>query len=263
MEPEGRQKFILDELSRKGILSVRQFANSLGVSEMTVRRDLALLEREDKVSTFYGGVSLHPNYNRELSHEQNGNGYYSLERESLRQRAEKTRIAQKAASMIEPGDVVLLDMGTTCSMMVDYIGDDSNHIVYTYSQEVFDKCIHRKNLRTVLCGGYFHRNTRMFESPEGVAALKRASFNKAFYGSMGITANAGVSTVYSYEVLTRKTALESSQKKILLADYTKMGKAWYVEYAELSDFDILITDDKISTEHVRLLEDSGIELIIV
>ena len=263
MDPEERQKFILKELSQKGVLSVKHFANYLQVSEMTVRRDLAFLEREDKVSTFYGGVSLHPNYNSELSPAQNGNGFYSLEREFLRQRAEKTRIAQKAASLIEPLDVVLIDMGTTSSLMVDYISEDSNHIVYTYSLEVFDKCIHRKNLRTVLCGGYFHRNTRMFESPEGVAALKRASFNKAFYGAMGITSNDGVSSVHSYEVLTRRTALESSLKKILLADSTKMGKAWYVKYAELSDFDTLITDDKISAEHIKMIEDSGVELIIV
>ena len=263
MHREDRQKFILHELKQNGTLSVSHFAGLLCVSEMTVRRDLSLLEKDDKVALYYGGVSLHPNYNSDSVSQQNGFGHYSIEREVLRQRQEKIKIAQKAATLIEPSDVLLIDMGSTCQLMVDYIDGSSDHIVYTYSLDVFEKCMSRKNLRIVLCGGYFHENTRMFESPEGVATLKKARFNKAFFGAMGISTNAGVSTVHSYEAETRRTALESSHQKILLADSTKMDKAWRVKYAELSNFDTLITDDKISEENVRMLEDSGVKLLIV
>jgi len=263
MNQDDRQKLILHELNQSYTLSVSQLAQLLQVSEMTVRRDISVLEKNNKVTTFYGGVSLHQNGSVDLSSTQSRTGYYSVEHESLRQVSEKDRIARKAASLIEPSDVLMIDMGSTCHLMVDYIDDSSNHIVYTYSLEVFNNCLRKDNLRTVLCGGYYYENTRMFESPEGVAALKNASFNKAFFGAMGISSTAGVSAMHTYEVATRKAALESSCQKILLVDSTKMGKAWYVKYGDLSDFDILITDDNISTEHINMVRDSGIELIIV
>lgn len=263
---EDRLKNILKEVGLNGAMSIRQLSDKLNVSEMTIRRDITRLEKDKQVSVFYGGVILNQNRDKNMS-ENNGPGFekgsYSFEREASRQTDEKLRIAKKAAALIEPSDVLLIDMGSTCSLLIDYISDNSDHIIYTYSVNVLIKSIQKKNLKTVLCGGYFHDNTGMFESVEGIAQLKKAHFNKAFFGAMGVTDNIGVTTVHTYEVLTRRTALASSQQKILLVDSTKIGKAWYAKYADLSEIDIIITDNKINPEHIKMLEAAGVKLIIV
>ena len=262
MNQLNRKNIILEKLSKEGTLTISKFADMLQVSEMTVRRDISALEKEAKVLTFYGGVSLNPDYSVDSRVVQNGENDYCVERESLCQSAEKNRIANKAASLIEPSDVLFIDMGSTCQLILDYIDDGPKHIVYTYSLDVFNKCRSKENIRTVLCGGYFYENTRMFEGPEGILTLENANYNKAFFGTMGITQN-GVSVVHSYEVMTRKASLKTDSQKILLADSTKMGKEWRVTYGEISDFDIIITDDKISTEHAKMIEGFGVELIVV
>jgi len=262
---DDRLKNIVKEIGTNGVMSIKQLSDILNVSEMTVRRDISRLEKDKQVSVFYGGVTLNQNRDKGLL-ENNNSGVerdYSFEREISRQTDEKLRIAKKAASLIEPSDVLLIDIGSTCSMLLDYISDESDHIVYTYSLNVFSKCIPKKHLKTVVCGGYFHENTGMFESVEGAAQLKKAYFNKAFFGAMGVTDNIGVTTVHTYEVLMRRSALASSRQKILLVDSTKLGKAWYAKYADLSEMDIVITDDKVSPEHRKMLENSGVQLIIV
>jgi DeoR family deoxyribose operon repressor len=257
---------IIKGLETNGIMSIKQLAEKLNVSEMTIRRDIARLEKQNQVNVFYGGVML--NKNRDKHHLENDNNgsdkeAYLFEIELSRQTEEKTRIAQKAATLIEPSDVLMIDVGSTCSLLVDCINDDSEHIVYTYSMNVLNKSVQRKNMRTVLCGGYFHGSTGMFESAEGAAQLKKAYINKAFFGARGITDTVGITTEHPYEVLMKKTAMESSQQKILLVDSTKIGKVWYSKYAELSEMDIIITDDKVSPDHVKMIENSGIKLYIV
>ncbi len=259
-----RLRNIIKEIGENGVMSIKQLAEKLNVSEMTIRRDISRLEKEKQVSVFYGGVTLYQNKDKSLS-DNNGveRDFYSFEKEISRQTVEKIRIAKRAAALIEPSDVLLIDIGSTCSLLLDYISEETEHIVYTYSANVFSKCIRKKNLRTVVCGGYYHNNTGMFESPEGVLQLKKAYFNKAFFGAMGVTENIGITTVHTYEILMRRTALSSSQQKILLVDSTKLGKAWYAKYADLSEMDIVITDDKASPEHVKMLEGAGVQLIIV
>jgi DeoR family deoxyribose operon repressor len=262
---DDRLKSIVKEIGANGVMSIKQLADILNVSEMTIRRDISRLEKENQVSVFYGGVTLCHNRDKALP-EAAGNGSekdYSFERALSRQTNEKMRIAKKAASLLEPSDVLMIDTGSTCSMIVDYIGDESDHIVYTYSINVFNKCIQKDNLRTVLCGGYYHDNIGMFESAEGAAQLKKAYFNKAFFACMGVTDNVGITAVHSCEVLMRRSALGSSRQKILLADSTKLGKAWYAKYADLTEMDIVITDDKITSEHLKMLENSGVKVLVV
>lgn len=261
---EDRLKNIVKEIGANGVMSIKQLSEAMNVSEMTIRRDIYRLEKEKQVSVFYGGVTL--NQNKDKGDIDNNNGSekdYSFEREISKQTNEKIRIAKKAATLIEPSDVLLIDIGSTCSLLLDYISEESNHIIYTYSGNVFSKSIHKNNLRTVVCGGYYHVNTGMFESAEGAAQLKKAYFNKAFFGAMGVTDTLGVTTVHTYEVPMRRSALAASQQKILLIDSTKLGKAWYAKYADLSEMNTVITDDKISPEHKKMLENAGVELIIV
>jgi DeoR family deoxyribose operon repressor len=222
---------------------------------MMVRRDIADLEKENVVDVFFGGISLK---SKESSHPD-----YEIENEINEMREEKKRIAQKAVSLIEPNDVILVDTGTTTRLMIDYIPNDINLIVYCYALDIIAECCRIPNLKVVACGGYFHSNTRMFESEEGADLIKKTHINKVFMAARGVSKEVGITTAEPYEVNLKKTALSNSEKRILLVDSTKFGKAWYAKYAEIDDFDTIITDSSLEAEHRKVFEDKKTELILV
>ncbi len=251
-----RIKKITSELMKKKVMSIRELTNVLDVSEMTIRRDVAELEKQNVIDVFFGGVSL-------KSKKINGNYNYQIENEVSKKEEEKRRIAQKAASLIEPNDVILIDTGSTTGMMLDYITDDMNQIVYCYALNIINRACSKSNLKVVACGGYFHSNTSMFESEEGANLIKKTHLNKVFLAARGISKEVGITTAEPYEVDMKKTALEASEQKILLADSSKFGKAWYARYADLKDIDIIISDSGLDSEYRKMIEGQGITLHIV
>lgn len=253
MNKAGRLEEINKELRNKKVMSIKELAGILDVSEMTVRRDVAELEKNNVVDVFFGGVSL----------SETGPQYYQIEKEVGRMMDEKKRIARKAVSLIEPLDVILIDTGSTTGLMIDYLPDNMNHIVYCYALNIINGVCSRPNLSVVTCGGYFHRNTYMFESEEGADLLRKAQLNKIFMAARGISKEKGITTAEPYEIEMKKAALSASEDKILLADSTKFGKAWYAKYADLSEFNIIITDDKLDDMYRKIIEDMGITLYTV
>lgn len=252
-----RREQLLDFLGKNRFLTIKQLAHDLNVSEMTIRRDIALLAKASKVKTFYGGVSL----NTEIDHLEKGN--YRIDAELIRKTEIKKRIAQKAASLIEPHDVILIDTGSTTSGIVDFITEGSDHTVYCYALNIINSVCEKDFLNVVVCGGYYHRNTKMFESEEGASIIKKANINKAFMAARGVTDTVGITTAEPYEINVKKAALSVSEHKILLVDSSKFGKAWYAKYADLTEIDTIITDSDIKEDYRKMILDKGIKLIIV
>lgn len=251
-----RKEAILDFLKNKNIITVKELAQHFSVSDMTIRRDLYTLEENDSVEIFFGGVSL-------KNKEPINNGGYSIENELEERTEQKERIAKKAVSLIKENDVILIDTGSTTGSMLNYIEDDMFHTVYCYALNIINGVCARPNLRVVACGGYFHNNTRMFESEEGASLIKKTYINKAFLAARGITKEVGITTAEPYEIEMKKAAISSSEQKILLVDSTKFGKAWYAKYADLSEIDVVITDTDVDKKYIELLKKMDIVLYIV
>ncbi len=249
---------ILASLKENNMKTIRQFAEELGVSEMTIRRDISALEKSGQVNVFFGGVAL--NTANKAGSDKSG---YSFSRELTERMDEKKRIAMKAASLIEPKDVIFIDTGSTTGYIADHLPAESSYIVYTCSLSVLNSACDRDNVKVVGCGGYFHRETRMFESEEGIQLLKKTHINKAFMAARGVTDVVGITTAETYETAMKKAALGASQQKILLVDSSKFGKAWYAKYADLDEIDTIITDEGIKDEYREMIEKRGITLLIV
>jgi DeoR family deoxyribose operon repressor len=103
----------------------------------------------------------------------------------------------------------------------------------------------------------------MLESPEGIEMIKRIRANKSFISAAGVSEKLGVTCATAYEKETKRAVIESSDKKILLVDSTKFGKIKISHFADLTDFDIIITDIGISKEFVNIIKNIGIKLYIV
>lgn len=254
----NRVNYLLNRLSIDGFSSIKELSKKLEVSEMTIRRDLWELSKSNIVTLIPGGAILKKNPPIDKDEEK----YLIQAAESL-MLEEKIKISRKAASLIEPNDVIVIDTGSTTENLPKFIPENMPLTVICYALNILFNVYENKNWKLVFSGGYFHNNTLMFESPEGIEIIKRIRANKAFISAAGVSEKLGVTCATAYEKETKRAVIESSDKKILLVDSTKFGKIKISHFADLTDFDIIITDTGISKEFVNIIKNIGIKLYIV
>ncbi|MCJ7789041.1 MAG: DeoR/GlpR family DNA-binding transcription regulator [Candidatus Atribacteria bacterium] len=253
-----RTDFILNNLSVNGFVSIKELSKRLEVSEMTVRRDLRELSKENIVTLIPGGAVLKRNSPIDTDEDK----YLIQAAESL-MLEEKIKISRKAASLIEPNDVIVIDTGSTTENIPKFIPENMPLTVICYALNILFNVYENKNWKLIFPGGYFHGDTLMLESPEGIEMIKRIRANKSFISAAGVSEKLGVTCATAYEKETKRAVIESSDKKILLVDSTKLGKIKISHFADLTDFDIIITDTGISKEFVNIIKNIGIKLYIV
>ena len=192
-----------------------------------------------------------------------GRGAYSLVEPGGSAAAEKMRIGMKAASLIEAGDVVIVDSGSTTEWLARSIPADIPVTILCFALNIMLEAGRDKARTIVLAGGVLHGETLVFESPEGISVIKRHRANKAFLTAGGVSAKLGVTCVGSAEAELKKAAIASSSTRILLADSRKFGTVKPSWFADLVDFDAVVTDAGISLDYVEILRELGIALHVV
>jgi DeoR family deoxyribose operon repressor len=254
----NRVNYLLNRLSIDGFSSIKELSKKLEVSEMTIRRDLRELSKSNIVTLIPGGAILKKNSLIDKDEEK----YLIQAAESL-MLEEKIKISRKAASLIEPNDVIVIDTGSTTENLPKFIRENMPLTVICYALNILFNVYENKNWKLIFPGGYFHGDTLMLESPEGIEMIKRIRANKSFISAAGVSEKLGVTCATAYEKETKRVVIESSDKKILLVDSTKFGKIKISHFADLTDFDIIITDTGISKEFVNIIKNIGIKLYIV
>ncbi len=249
---------IIGLLKERNGASIRELSESLDVSVMTIRRDLTELANDNVVRLIFGGVVLNPEYG-----EADPAVAYSFQSEKTEHAQEKDRIGKKAASLIEPCDIIIVDSGTTAEALVRNLPGSFPITVLCYASNILDVVLKKRNCSPIFAGGYFHANTLMFESPEGVDLIRRNRANKAFVAASGVHEKLGVTCAKAYEVSTKSAVIKSSLKNILIVDSSKFDAVKAAHYAELTDFNAVITDAGIPDRYRDLLQELKIELIIV
>ena len=252
MNKAERLTVIMRTLQISKASSVQELSQQLNVSHMTVRRDLLSLVESDQVKILHGSVILHPR-----STTRSEQSYYSLIAAGAKCPDQKRRIGQLAASLIEPDDTLIIDSGSTTEYLAKYLPETFNYTVLCYSLNIVSETVRRKNCKSLFSGGVFHENTLMFESPEGRDMIRRFRATKAFISASGANHQFGVTCMNSYERETKKVMIQSSMKKILLVDSSKFGVIRSDYFAELSDFDEIITDSDLSDEYAEIIKGMG------
>jgi len=254
----NRVNYLLNRLSIDGFSSIKELSKKLEVSEMTIMRDLWELSKSNIVTLIPCGAILKKNPSIDKDEEK----YLIQAAESL-MLEEKIKISRKAASLIEPNDVIVIDTGSTTENLPKFIPENMPLTVICYALNILFNVYENKNWKLIFPGGYFHGDTLMLESPEGIEMIKRIRANKSFISAAGVSEKLGVTCATAYEKETKRAVIESSDKKILLVDSTKFGKIKISHFADLTDFDIIITDTGISKEFVNIIKNIGIKLYIV
>jgi DeoR family deoxyribose operon repressor len=250
-ESDQRRQIIEKILKQDGAWNISDLAAKLGVSTMTIRRDLDFLAKKGNVRVYHG-VAV-------ASSIQN---YQITEAESARTE-EKRRIAAAAAALVGPGETIIIDAGSTAAMTARELPRGMPLTVICLSLNAFLIVLGNPDVQPMMIGGVYHESSRVFESPEGIALLNRHRAAKAFISTSGCREDMGVTCSNQFEIGIKKASLKCSIQKILITDSSKFGKVNTCFFADLVDFDTIITDTGVSEEIVNSLQNQGIQVITV
>jgi len=242
-------------LNQKSELSVKEIAEMLHVSDMTVRRDLNELERQGIIRRTHGGATL-------LDPSSSVRDPYILGEQTAKNVREKSMIGIKAASLVRPDETILLDSGSTTPFVARHIDKDLPLTVLCYTFTNALEFYPRKNANLILLGGFFHRDSNIFHSVENRALISNIRADKAFISTGGLDPELGLTTYFYYEADIKREMIRSARQIILVTDSTKFGKISVTHFAGLDEVDTVITDEGISDEYREILADRGIELLI-
>ncbi|WP_294480343.1 DeoR/GlpR family DNA-binding transcription regulator [uncultured Victivallis sp.] len=249
LTPE-REALILEALGN-GVRTISELAATLQVSEATVRRDLRTLEQRGALQRVHGGaVRVDDGEKREpLFHEKT----------TLRA-DEKERIAEAALGLIEDGDSIYLDGGSTVLALARKLSSRHELTVVTNSLMAAAELMESGH-KLILLGGEFRPLSRTLVGPLTSPIGEALHIGKAFFGTIGLTAS-GVSTTDPGEAFTKKLILGRAEQAILLADSGKIGRTSLVDAGKLDDFSCLVTDSGASPDFLKILKKHRVEFII-
>ncbi len=251
---ERRLRKIIELIKIHNAMSVNELADLMHVSHMTIRRDMDLLAAQNIIKIIHGGAVYNP-VDTDSSIET-----YNLTSAIAHYTDEKIRIGKKCASLFSPEDVVILDAGSTTEYVAKFIPDNMPLTVLCYTLNTL-LVIHRKQrCRMIFAGGYFHDDTLMFESQEGINLIQRNRASVAVISASGVDASLGITCVSPYETEVKRAAVKSSRRRILAVDSSKFGRIGSAYFADLDDFDMVITDTGIPDEYRNIFKKRGITL---
>lgn len=250
---------LLDILKERNGSSVKELAETLSVSEMTIRRDLKILNSMELVHNFYGGTAITSKENSIEAFDRK----YSLLDAKIEMSEEKAKIGNYAASLVEEDDIIIIDIGSTTEYMAASLSPSLRATVICCTFNTMQHLNNNSNLKIILPGGYYHNNTQMYESVEGVSLMRNLRAKKAFISAAGVHKTLGITCANSYELETKKAIIDSGAEKILLVDSSKLGQVQSSYFAQLNIFDKIITDSGINDDYKSHLRNLGIDLHIL
>lgn len=254
---EKRLNRIIKMLRLSNPTTVNKLSSIMEVSHMTIRRDLEMLKGRNIVDIFHGGVVL----NDDEKHSKHNP--YSLFYANKQMNLEKKHIAVKASAYINTNDTIILDTGSTIEFFARALPDNIPITIICFTLNCLLRVSKMEKVKIIFPGGYFHDNTLMFESKEGIDLIKKHPSKTAFISASGISLNDGVSCSNQYELKNKKEMIKQAERKILLVDSSKFNKTRSTLFAKITDFDIIISDSGIPAEYIDYCKTHRIELILV
>jgi DeoR family transcriptional regulator, fructose operon transcriptional repressor len=239
MLTEERHRIILDLLKEKDAIKIQEIVDVTNASESTIRRDLTQLEQEKFLKRIHGGAARLQGKLKELS----------VSEKSSKSFHEKQSIGQYAASLVEEGDCIFLDAGTTTLNLIDHL-PEMDIVVVTNGLTHVDVLI-QKGFKTYMIGGYVKPVTRAMVGSGAVESLRQYRFDKAFMGANGVHAQYGFTTPDPEEAQVKRMAIELSREAMFLTDDSKFGE---IAFSKIVDLDkAMIITNALDGEHDKAM----------
>lgn len=250
-----RRMEIVSVVNQEGKARVEDLAAMFSVSSVTIRSDLSFLEKNGYVVRSHGAAIPNVGVIAELT-----------VHEKRRQNAGiKALIGREAARLIECGDTVILDSGTTTREIAASLKSKAleNVVVMTNGLDVAMELASAPGVEVLMSGGVLRKNALSFSGSQSESCLKNYRFDKVFLGVDGIDLRVGITTHSEPEASLNRLMCEISGQVIAVADSSKFGKRSCHIIREFGDIDILVTDSDIPEDYLQSLKEMKVEVIIV
>jgi DeoR family transcriptional regulator of aga operon len=249
-----RRQEIIRMLSSEGSTQVRALSDQFRVSTQTIRKDLAFLEGRGVLVRCYGGaVSAGVIGPADEDPVDAKRGLHTLDKE---------RIGRLAASMVQPGDAIILDSGTTTLQIARFLPERAPVIVLTNDAGILNQLMRREEVEIMLLGGRLRRKNMAFYGGQTESALDSLQVDRLFLGVDGIDLQRGITTHFEGEAaLNRKMALVARQI-IAVTDSSKFGRTCLHRIMGIEDVDVLVTDAGAPEESLEQARKLGCEVHI-
>ena len=249
-----RRQAICGLLQEKGFVDVSQLSVQMGVNAITIRRDLDFLENAGFLRRKHGGAYVHSSsVGAELD--------YSV-RQNIRTES-KRWIAKQVAALIENGDTVFLDAGTTTSLVAEELVNRLSITVITHSLEAADILKSAKGIDLYVIGGHYLPLSRSMVGPPAEMAIRGYRFRKMILATAGIDFKDKALTLSAIEeVPIKRAVIEQSNQVILVADQSKFDKPALISMISLVDVHTIVTDMPPPKDAMAILESLNINLMI-
>jgi DeoR/GlpR family transcriptional regulator of sugar metabolism len=252
-----RRSAILEELSRNHKVRVADLSVSLGISEVSIRRDLQILEERGLLKRIHGGAisleSASPSTPAALR--------LDVEREK------KERIGRAAAAMIGRGESLIFDSGSTPLQVARFLDKElltsGNLTVVTAHLPVVRQLGQWPGVHLIVLGGIYVHAYEMLVGPQTVDQLKGLHVDKMFLGTDGMTLSHGFTTANVLEAEVDRAMVQAANEVIVVSDSGKIGGIGLATIMPVNGVDKLITDTDAPPDFVAALRDLGIEVILV
>ncbi|MDI7278271.1 MAG: DeoR/GlpR family DNA-binding transcription regulator [Anaerolineae bacterium] len=250
LAPE-RQGRIAQLMQQRASMSVQELSRQFGVSLMTIRRDLDALEEKGLIVRIHGGAMApaSPVASRE-------------EVRSTWHVEEKVAIAALAATLVEDGQTLFIDAGTTTIELARQLRERRGLTVVTNSVRVLAALADSPGINLIGLGGSVYGGAWSFVGPLAEAALRRFNAGAAFMGITSVSLEQGLTEVNFFEAAIKSLMIQRAQRVVLLADHSKFGKVSPVSVASVKEVHAIITDERLPAEVVAVYREVGVEMVI-
>lgn len=230
MITEQRHQLILGLIKERGVVKISELVEAVNTSESTIRRDLNVLEKENYIKRVHGGATLIKNKVEELSYNDKINNFVE----------QKRKIGEFAATLVEDGDCIYLDAGTTTFEMIKYLEGKKITVVTNGLYNINE--LSEKGITAYIIGGKVKNTTKAVVGANALRNLENYRFDKCFIGTNGVHPTMGYTTPDTEEAILKSTAINISRKAYILADGSKFGDVSFVKISDLEKAEI-ITDE--------------------
>lgn len=250
---EERRRAILELINHDGRVLVKELAERFGTSQITIRKDLELLHSNGQVHRTHGGaLTVQPGALLDPT---------LREKEKLH-RKEKLHIAEAAARMVEEGESVLLDSGTTTTAIARALRDFRHLTVITNAVNIAAE-LSGTQVEVILTGGTVRKNSFSLVGPLAEETLRQLSADILFLGVDGFDSKHGLSTPNLLEAKVNKVMVEIARKTVAVCDSSKFGRRAMSTIVPVTAVQHVITDKQVNKNDLAGLKDAGVTVTLV
>jgi DeoR family transcriptional regulator of aga operon len=251
----SRRIKILESLKSNGQVNVKELSEALGVTGVTIRNDLAQLEKKNILIRARGGaIKIDQSYLDED---------FPLSDKQKKHLPEKKEIGKKAAELIENGNTIIIDSGSTTYQLAKNLGKFEDLAVITNALNVATLLAEYKNINVIVPGGILRKNSLSLIGILAEKGFKDYFCDKVFLGVDGFDLDFGISTPSPEEAHLNQIMIEISKEVIVLTDSSKFERRGFAFIAPVTKINTVVTDKALRPEHKAKLESLGVRVILV